>query len=182
MRPLIRRTVEEIDAELPPDVQHREIVDGVLVLATGADASHGQIQCRTGGLLEQWCWQHGGVALVAPYDLRFGPFDVRQPDVLFVRAEHADRVQRRQMTAPPDLVVEVLSPSTREVDLVTKRWQYAALGVPEYWCVDGEAQEVFVFRPLDADAVVLGLGDVLTSPQLPGFAVPVERLVTRLAG
>ena len=180
MRTLARRSVEAIDAELPPDLERREIVDGVRVLLTGADASHGQVQQRVGGLMEQWSSEHGGIVLASPYDLRLGIYDVRQPDVVFVRPEHAHRVQRRQMTEPPDIVVEVLSPSTREADLVSKRRQYAELGVPEYWCLDADAQEVFVFRPPSADPVVLGIGETLTSPQLPGFVVPVERLLSRL--
>jgi Uma2 family endonuclease len=82
---------------------------------------------------------------------------------------------------PPTLVVEILDPDgadrvyTQQVKLLL----YETSGVPEYWIVDGQAQQIAVYRReqhrlwLD---MVLWPGDILTSPLLPGFACPVARL------
>jgi len=56
---------------------------------------------------------------------------MRVPDVVFYRSEHVDRIHE-QFADPPDLVVEVLSPSTRAVDEVEKLAEYAAAGIVEY--------------------------------------------------
>ncbi|MEX2552885.1 MAG: Uma2 family endonuclease [Actinomycetota bacterium] len=68
-----------------------------------------------------------------------------EPDVLFVRADHVDRVENRYVRGAPDLVVEISSPSTRRLELVRKRDLYARFGVPEYWYVDLEAELLEVY-------------------------------------
>ncbi len=81
------------------------------------------------------------------------------------------------MLGPPDLVIEVLSPSTRRVDLGDKRAEYVGLGVPEYWCLDPRTGETFVFAPPDLWPRMVGLGDLLTSLRLPGLELPIAALV-----
>jgi len=88
--------------------------------------------------------RHQGQVYVAPMPVRLRPGKMREPDVTFFQSEHMDRVHD-QYTDPPDLVVEVLSPSTRTVDEVEKLSEYAAAGIPEYWVVDAEAGVVDVF-------------------------------------
>jgi Uma2 family endonuclease len=61
-----------------------------------------------------------------------------------VRSAHEDRVGEDYFMGPPDLIVEVLSPSNRRIDLVRKRVLYADFGVPEYWIVDPNRQTISV--------------------------------------
>jgi Uma2 family endonuclease len=75
----------------------------------------------------------------------------------------------------PDLVVEVLSPSTRANDEGIKRELYMSSGVRELWLVDPDARTVIRVRP-DADDEALGEGDTLRSELLPGFAVALTRI------
>jgi Uma2 family endonuclease len=101
------------------------------------------------------------------------------PDISWWNAEHVPppppRPLDRAKRSVPDLVVEVLSPSTRENDLGVKRELYMRSGVCELWLVDPDARTVTRVRPdRDADEV-LGEGAILESELLVGFAFDVAR-------
>lgn len=89
----------------------------------------------------------GSITISSPIDVEFSPRTIAQPDVVYLRAEHRDRIKNRIYGAP-DLVVEVLSPSTTARDRVEKLDLYRAGGVPEYWIVDSKTH-VFEFNILD---------------------------------
>ncbi|HTU79838.1 MAG TPA: Uma2 family endonuclease [Solirubrobacteraceae bacterium] len=101
------------------------------------------------------------------------------PDISWWSAEHLPppplRVLDRAKRRIPDLVVEVLSPSTRANGLGAKRELYMRSGVPELWLVDPDARTVTRVRP-GADDEVLGDGESLTSELLDGFALEVARI------
>src|SRR5438552_6612956 len=90
---------------------------------------------------------------VARWEVFSGPLDVFlsdttvvEPDVLFVRAQSAGKLEKKFVRSAPDLVVEVSSPSTRRLDLVRKRELYERFGIPEYWYVDLDAERVEAYR------------------------------------
>jgi Uma2 family endonuclease len=105
-----------------------------------------------------------GEVYPAPFDVVFDRHTVFEPDVLFIRAERLGIVTERNVSGAPDLVVEVLSESTREVDLGRKLHAYGRHGVGEYWVVDPDANTVEVFRREGEDFVDRGacrVGDEL---------------------
>ena len=130
-----------------------------------------------------------GRVFVAPLDVLFrqGTPDEEwvQPDVIFVRQERQDIITETNIQGAPDLVVEVLSKGTRSRDLLDKRDLYEREGVPEYWVAHQDRVRVEISRlgPDGAygDPIALGPGDTLTSPLLPGFTLPVDRLYEGLA-
>jgi Uma2 family endonuclease len=67
--------------------------------------------------------------------------------------EHLDRYQRSTVFGPPDIVVEVLSPSSRSYDKIEKAEAYAALGVPEYWQADPDLPELRILHLTDGQYV-----------------------------
>jgi Uma2 family endonuclease len=69
-----------------------------------------------------------------------------QPDIAFVRAEHAAHIHRGYVEGPPDLAVEVVAAESAERDYVRKRHQYQEAGVPEYWIIDEETTSVLLLR------------------------------------
>lgn len=69
-----------------------------------------------------------------------------EPDILFVRNEHADRIHRGGVEGPPDLAIEIVSPSSVERDYKKKRKQYQHFGIPEYWIIDEEKKIAFLLR------------------------------------
>lgn len=99
------------------------------------------------------------------------------PDVVALSAAtHALVGDPRYVDHPPDLVVEVLSPSTRGYDLVKKRAVYEARGIRELWFVDLEVDEIEVLRLVDgryAEREVAGRDGRIESTALPGFVLDV---------
>lgn len=71
----------------------------------------------------------------APFDVLFSHHDVVQPDVLFVSRENLSIVGENNIQGAPDLIIEILSPTTAERDLDLKKL-YARHAVKEYWIVD----------------------------------------------
>ena len=134
-----------------------------------------------------------GVALIAPCDvvIRREPLRVRQPDVLFISAARggvrrpADLVGLSRLDTPPDLVVEVLSPSNTRRQVEEKLADYRSIGVLECWLVNFPARTVEVLR-LSGDGIavlgVYGMGDVLRSEVLPGFELPIAHIFGPLLG
>ena len=112
----------------------------------------------------------GGLVLPAPTDVFFSDVNVVEPDVVFVRADHLKRVEKKFIRSAPDVVVEVSSPTTRRLELVRKRELYERFGVPEYWFVDLDADRIEVYR-LEGSRypapMLFGRGQELESPQVP---------------
>ncbi len=124
-----------------------------------------------------------GIALPAPLRVQLWPGKYREPDVIFMQKAHAERV-REQFWFGADLVMEVLSPGNRNLDLVTKRREYARAGIPEYWLVDLEEQTITILALAGGHYVLhgeFGLGTQATSLLLVGFSVDVATLFSAKA-
>src|SRR5437867_5883677 len=113
-------------------------------------------------------------------DVFFSDTNVVEPDVLFVRADHLERVEKKFVRSAPDLVVEVSSPSPRRLELVRKRELYERYAVPEYWFVDLDADRIEVYRgerTTYGPPAFFGRADALESSQLPAFSISVDALL-----
>ena len=128
-------------------------------------------------------WEKGGVDrgfTCLPLDIKLDEFNVYAPDVLWYAEGHAPELMAPRPYAPPDLVVEIRSPSTWRHDIGRKKSGYEAAGVRELWLVDFTC--VLVFRRSDPKrpdfdvALELTPEETLTSPLLPGFALPLADL------
>ena len=98
-----------------------------------------------------------------------------EPDLVIILTERRDIVGRSRVEGAPDIVVEILS-TDRNRDLVRKRQIYAAAGVLEYWPIDPRNDTLTQLELRDgayAERAVLGVGDVLTTPLLPGLSIPL---------
>jgi Uma2 family endonuclease len=120
-----------------------------------------------GRILSTLAFEHGlGEVLSGPFAVVLGDDTVTEPDLLFVRRDRLDVIEPdRGVLGPPDLVVEILSPSNRAYDRNLKRRRYQAAGVPEVWIVDADEDTIEVWRPgssvpeLPGDAVEWRVGD-----------------------
>ncbi len=83
-----------------------------------------------------------GVILGSRTLVEVGPWSGYEPDLCFVAQERLDIIQENSITGPPDLVIEIISPSARQHDAYAKKEGYARLGVPEYWLIDPDNQAV----------------------------------------
>ena len=121
-----------------------------------------------------------GMVLFAPFPVKLWEGKLREPDVVFMRTEHAERRHGKYWQGA-DLVMEVMSTDDPRRDRETKRREYAMAGIPEYWLVDPTSQTVTVFvLAADTDRYSVsgayGPGTVARSESLPGFAIDVRAL------
>jgi Uma2 family endonuclease len=134
-------------ARLPDDGKRYEVIDGELYVTPSPNPVHTRIAFNLAQLLEAFAAKHQlGWVVPAPVDVLLGEDDYVQPDVVFLRRERGAKVTERGIEVPPDLVVEVLSPSTAFRDRGLKRERYARFGVPEYWIIDPAARRVEVYH------------------------------------
>lgn len=98
------------------------------------------------------------------------------PDISYWSAKRRPPVERGAVQSVPDLIIEVLSPSTRANDEGAKRELYMSSGVRELWLVDPDARTVTRVRPDAAPDAVFGEGATLRSELLEGFALDVARI------
>ncbi len=166
---------------LDDDTRH-EVVDGELLVSPSPDERHQRFTGRLFTRLSVHVEEHGaGRVYVAPFDVILSETNVVQPDVLFVaQAQVAEVIQERGVFGAPDLVVEVLSPSTEARDRQGKLVAYQRAGVAEHWLVaGGDAPSIEVRRRKRGRLVLvetLGPGDVLTTPLLPGLRLDLAKL------
>lgn len=169
---------------LPEDGRRHELLGGDHRVTPGPSTRHQRLVLRLSVALALHVEQHPGAGevFVAPFDVVLGPFDVVEPDVLLVAADQREQLTEQHMRGAPALVVEVTSPGTKRVDEQVKYELFATSGVREYWLVDAEAGRVTVFRrgpdgtfPRVADLQAVEHA-LLTTPQLPGFALPLTLL------
>ena len=159
-----------------------EVIDDELVVTPSPSPNHQRVVRRLLYRLTGFVMEHDiGEVFPAPLDVLFGEGDYMEPDVLFVAKDRARYITDRGVEGPPDLVVEVVSPSTAARDRRIKRDRYEHFGVAEYWVVDPDEQTVEVWKLADGarDAVTYGAADRLEwSPDEngPSLHVPVAEL------
>lgn len=115
-----------------------------------------------------------GYVAPSPIEVRLSNRSSREPDIVFVAAAHAHRIEAKRVVGAPDLVVEVISDDSVRRDRIVKRDEFAAAGVPEYWILDcrpGHEREEFLVlddagRYREADR---GADGVVRSVAVPGF-------------
>jgi Uma2 family endonuclease len=137
-RPLTRADL----ADMPDDGHRYEIVDGVLIVSPAPRLRHQRAVRELLVLLHASCPDDLEV-LSAPFDVVLAEDTVLLPDLLVARRADLDE---SCLPAAPALAVEVLSPSTRRVDLMLKRSRFEAAGVPSYWVVDPDEPSLLAWR------------------------------------
>lgn len=120
-----------------------------------------------------------GQVRFAPLPVRLWAGKIREPDLMFMAASHADRIGRYWNA--PDLAVEILSEGTENNDRQVKRTEYAQASIPEYWIIDPANKTIELLRlgrrPYTYDQfVLLTEVDTLTSPTFPGFTLALVDL------
>jgi Uma2 family endonuclease len=144
-------------SRLPDDGNRYEVIAGELYVTPAPGKEHQIVSARFNWKLRGFATvQHQlGEVLYAPIDVLLGDGEYLQPDLVFLRRDHEHYWTRRGIEGPPDLVIEVLSPSTASRDRVLKRDRYARFGVPEYWIIDAKARHVEIYRRDDPHTPVV---------------------------
>ena len=144
---IIRPTFTATDlAQLPDDGKRYEVLEGDLAVSPSPNRKHQRVVHH----LHTWFTAReeaqDGQVYVAPFDVVLDDSNVTEPDLLFILTEHLHIIKEANVQGAPDLIVEVLSPSTRERDLGVKAHLYARFGVPEYWVVDPDVETLTVYH------------------------------------
>jgi Uma2 family endonuclease len=175
-------TYEDYEA-FPDDGNRYEIIDGEVFVSPSPFEPHqiavGEIYAA---ILFHIRKRKLGRVYTAPFEIVLGPYDVFQPDVLYIARERLSIVDARgRVRGAPDLCVEVLSASTRNVDRTVKFQQYARFGIAEYWIVDTDLRTVEVYALEDGayTLVVNAHGqDRVASRVLPTLALQAFEVFT----
>ena len=163
------------------DGVHAEWVDGKVRLMSPNTGRHSKVARFLISAIQTYAEEKGlGEVFVPAFPMRLVPRPSgREPDVFFVTREHLDRFHESHLEGPADLVVEVISASTRVVDRGEKFYEYEQAGVPEYWLVDPERRKVEAYR-LGSDGtyepVAPGDPAALRADCLPGMWILIEWL------
>ena len=165
---------------LPDDGNRYEVIEGELCLVPAPNRKHQIVILNIAVEFRNFLRSRElGHVYIAPFDVVLSSVNVLQPDVLYVSNNRLDILSDAGASGAPDLAVEVLSPSTRSRDEITKLRLYEDFGVDEYWIVDPERERVRVFRragkKLDRVAE-LSRGETVTTPLLAGFGIVVEMM------
>lgn len=179
--PVDTRLTYEDYCLLPNDGKRYEIIDGELFVTPSPRFGHQIVVTRLTRHLSAFVEDnHLGLVFVSPFDVVFSQFDVVEPDILYVSKARTAVLTEKNVQGAPDLVIEVLSPTTARIDRTTKLKLYARFGVQEYWIVDPDGPSAEVYRREKEGlelAATLHSNDSLASPLFPGFSLPLKRLV-----
>ena len=179
-KPRTRLTVRDYLA-IPEDDENRyELIDGELYMAPAPTWEHQESIANLVSTLRDFVRANGlGRVVASPVDVYLSNEDVFQPDIVFVSVERLDIIHRSGVHGAPDLVVEMLSPSTERRDLTIKRERYEMFGVREYWLADTIGKTITVLRARDGVFELVGVfgeGMTVETPLIPGLVVDVSEV------
>lgn len=144
-------TRADLDA-MPDDGNRYELIDGALIVTPAPRHLHQRASVQLTVLLHRLCPDDLEL-LTAPFDVALAVDTVVQPDLLVARRSD---LTERDLPVAPLLAVEILSPSTRRIDLHLKRARYEAAGCPSYWVVDPDAPSLTAWELVDGSYVEVG--------------------------
>jgi Uma2 family endonuclease len=166
--------------DAPDNGKIYEVIDGDLYVSPSPAWRH---QVQLGNLFFRvfaWVRAHSlGYVVTAPTGVVLNDENGVEPDLIFVSHERAHLISERGVEGAPDLVVEVLSPSTEARDRGIKLRRYAASGVTHYWILDPDGPRIEE-HVLGQDGYQLvatfGPGGVLRPTLLPGLEIALDEI------
>jgi len=172
--------------ERVPTRHYSQLIDGEVVMDEPT-VGHQVVVMRILRALQDWTHAKPGRGEVfIPINVLMDEHNVFGPDISYLREERVPTADVHHIAGPPDLAVEVRSPSTWRHNVGAKMRSYERLGLPELWLVDSPVATVLVYRRSHAKsqdfdvALELTRADALTSPLLPGFALALDAVFAPL--
>jgi Uma2 family endonuclease len=174
LRPL---TYDELRA-MPDDGQRYELLGGELIVTPAPTAGHQRVLSQLYRLIDEHVRRiDAGEVFLAPFDVVLSHFDAVEPDLVFLANSRPPVANdQNSIDFPPDLVVEVLSPSSRRYDRVRKMALYAQSGIREYWIADPDRRtlEIYILAGKDFAPVESDPAGRLRSRVLPDLLIEPE--------
>lgn len=167
--------------EDPPGVR-LELVKGEIVVSPSPIPEHAKVVQRLGRVLLNHIVDHDLGELFGDVDTILDDYDVRRPDLLFFSTDRLDLVGAKAMEGPPDLAIEVISPSSVKTDRKDKFDEYRRAGVMHYWLIDPARQTFEGYSLRNRRYVPTGqaAGDATVSlPPFKDLVIPLGELWLR---
>jgi Uma2 family endonuclease len=171
-------------ALLPDDGRWYELIDGDFLVSPSPSPSHQTVlRLLQFELMQQI--EKTGTAFVfnAPCDLILSDTTVVQPDLVVVRQSRKEIITKRGIEGIPEIIVEIISPSSKERDEFLKKSLYSRFAIPEYWLVHQDLGFVSILR-LDNNIYRLykrfDCADILQSPEFPEISIPLAPIFRAL--
>lgn len=179
------------DYAATPDDERWELIDGVLYRMAPAPNTRHQRTLRnlvSAFVLHFSRFGQTGEMFFAPTDVILSDSTTVEPDMFFVAADREHLITLRGCEGPPNLVVEIISPSNPTRDLETKRELYARHGIPEYFILDTDTETVMALSGPIAEGgvgaytseVLYRSSDTLTTASVPGLEIAVTDIFAGL--
>lgn len=172
-------TAEEL-LQLPRDGFRHELINGELITMPAPGFPHGRITVRLIAPLAQFVWDNdlGEVFDYSGFQLTVGPDTVLGPDGAFVSKGrlHEAKEDRGYWPGPPDIAIEVLSPSDRPSRVTTRISSWFGYGVKQLWIVNQKNRTVTVYRSPSDATTFCGSDDLEAQDLLPGFRLSLDRI------
>ncbi len=193
---VLKRFLTALYPPAPPKMTYEEFIDwadedtlaewvakpgaekGEVVMYCPASSRHQSLVGFLGAVLRLFVeMKKSGLIYTASFQMKL-PTSGREPDLLFVAAEHLGQVKKTYLDGPADLAVEIISPESAARDRGDKFYEYARGGVPEYWLIDYETEwaEFYQLHGQRYHLVMEGREGKYTSAILPGFWLNIEWL------
>lgn len=164
------------------DDNRYELVNGSLELMSAPTTVHQLIGAELFHAIYDTC-RTDYILLMAPVDVILSTYEVRQPDLVMVRRDRMNIISKRGIEGAPDVVAEILSPSTLRRDRLDKGKVYAKYGIPEYWVIAPEtgSLEQFLLEGgrYELHNVYAG-ADAVQSPNLPCASFTMKEIMERI--
>jgi len=168
------------DYAMLPDEQRYELIDGELLMTPSPTTPHQRVLRELYDRLSNYINKNDlGEVFFAPLDVLLSDYDVVQPDLLFISKSRKSIIQEKNIQGPPDLVVEIVSPTHRDRDQFVKKDLYARYGVQEYWLVDLQKRWIEVLKLAENKYELVGIfseADTLSTPLLSELNLKVSGL------
>ncbi len=174
-------TVEDYRAT--PEGTRYQLIAGDLIMAPAPNLFHQDIAGNIYTLLRRHVAKQSlGRVFIAPCDVYLSAHDVVRPDVLFVATANLGLLAEDGVHGPPDLVIEVLSPATAQLDKKSKRRIYARAGVKELWLVDPlllQVQRYDFARDQAKPVQLIEEDETFETPLLPSLVISAAEIFRR---
>lgn len=166
--------------DAPDDGKTYEVIDGGLYVTPAPGWAHQQALAVLFGYLWQYIWPRRlGRLTPAPTGVALDDENGVQPDIVYISREREHLISERGVEGAPDLVVEVLSPSTQARDRGIKMRRYANSGVPHCWLVVPETRSLEAYALAEQGYELTGVygpGETFRPALFPGLEVPIDEL------
>ncbi len=162
----------------PPGVR-LELVNGEVAVSPSPSPEHSGVDTELRTLLNVHVRKYDLGRIFGDVDTIFDDHNVRRPDMTFFSKARLNLVGKKAMQGPPDLCVEIISPSSSTIDRVDKFEQYQAGGVAHYWVIDPRDRSIEGYKLRRGKYVLTGKGagnDIVRLPPFANLKIPLGEL------